>query len=342
MSITKVAKLAGVSSSTVSRVINNHPRVAPKTLQSVRQAMRQLNYTPSDRRPGPKPSLRTRTGAANVAFLVLGAARSRATPAFQELLHGVSLAANQHQLHLIFSYVSDPEHLSSGILSGRVDGVLLHGALPGKEVRERLSRIPTIWLMGNRRRPEWGDQVMPDSYEVGELAARHLLGRGHRRLAFVNMDSVHWALRLYGHAFCSTAKDSGAGVTMFEQVRDASQDYWQEYSFEAVRTLVDKYLSLKERPTGIFVAGDAQVAMIQPALQRQGVKIGPGKVEIVSCNNEQPYLAGLDPKPTEIDIRAESIGRRGLEQLVWRLEHPGVVERLVTTIEPFIDLVRIA
>ena len=46
MSINKVAKLAGVSSSTVSRVINNHPRVAPETAQNVRKAMQELNYTP--------------------------------------------------------------------------------------------------------------------------------------------------------------------------------------------------------------------------------------------------------------------------------------------------------
>ena len=72
MSISKVAKLAGVSSSTVSRVINNHPRVAPETAQSVRRAMHTLNYTPSDRRPGPKPASRNRNGVADIAFLVLG------------------------------------------------------------------------------------------------------------------------------------------------------------------------------------------------------------------------------------------------------------------------------
>ena len=51
-----VAREADVSYQTVSRVINNHPRVAPKTAQSVRAAMQNLGYTPSDRRPGPKPS----------------------------------------------------------------------------------------------------------------------------------------------------------------------------------------------------------------------------------------------------------------------------------------------
>src|SRR5215218_4812306 len=105
MSISKVAKLAGVSSSTVSRVINNHPRVAPETAASVRKAMEQLNYTPSDRRPGPKPSLRTRTGAGSVAFLVLGTSGARATPAFEGLLHGVSQAANHYDLNLVFTHV---------------------------------------------------------------------------------------------------------------------------------------------------------------------------------------------------------------------------------------------
>jgi DNA-binding LacI/PurR family transcriptional regulator len=338
MSITRVAKLAGVSTSTVSRVINNHPRVAPETAKSVRKAMEQLKYTPSDRRPGPKPSLRTRTGASSIAFFVLGTSGGRSTPAFEGLLHGVSQAANSHGLNLVFTHVPDAEHLSSSVVSSRVDGALLHGALPGKELRQRLRDVPTVWLMGNRRRPEWGDQVMPDGYEVGELAAKYLLSHGHRHLAFLNLDGTHWALRLYGHAFSATAADAGVSCESVEQPREAAASYWQEHSFEAVERLVQRYLELSPRPTGIFVADDMQVALIQPAIQRHGVEIGPGKVQIVSCNNEKPYLLGLNPKPAEIDIRASSVGLRGVEQLIWRLEHPDVEERIVTTIEP--DLVR--
>src|SRR5437762_251429 len=109
MSISKVAKLAGVSSSTVSRVINNHPRVAPDTAQSVRKAMQTLGYTPSERRPGPKPANRARSASTDVAFLVLGTSRTRATPAFQDLLRGVSLGAGKHGLNLIFHHIGDPD-----------------------------------------------------------------------------------------------------------------------------------------------------------------------------------------------------------------------------------------
>src|SRR5262252_5724749 len=72
VSISKVAKLAGVSNSTVSRVINNHPRVAAETVQSVRMAMKELGYVPSVRRPGPKPLARAQRPASSIAFLVMG------------------------------------------------------------------------------------------------------------------------------------------------------------------------------------------------------------------------------------------------------------------------------
>lgn len=335
MSISKVAKLAGVSSSTVSRVINNHPRVAPETAQSVRQAMQTLGYTPSDTRPGPKPQSRSRRDSPEIAFFVLGTSRSRATPAFQDLLRGVSMAATSHDLNLIFHHVADPTRLPLRTLES-LDGILLHGATPQGEVRERLRRLPTVWLMGNVRRPDWGDQVLPDGYQVGELAAKYLLDRGHKRLAFLNLDGGHRSLRLYGHAFGAAAQDAGAHVDRLEQPSEATGEYWHDHSAESVDRLVQRYLALSPRPTGVFVADDMQVAILQPALQKQGVEIGHGGVDVVSCNNEQPYLVGLSPRPAVIDIRVESIGRRGVEQLLWRLDHNEVPERIITAIEPMV------
>jgi DNA-binding LacI/PurR family transcriptional regulator len=340
MSISKVAKLAGVSSSTVSRVINNHPRVAPKTAQSVRAAMQNLGYTPSDRRPGPKPSQHARRSAPASAFLVLGTSRTRATPAFQDLLRGVSMGASRHELNLNFHHVADPDHPPLRAIEQGIDGILLHGAAPQGEARERLRHLPTVWLMGNARRPDWGDQVLPDAYQIGELAAKYLMDRGHQRLAFFNLEAGHWSLRVYGHAFASTAQDAGVHVDRLEQASVSSTEYWHDYSVDAVDSLVKKFLALSPRPTGIFVADDMQVAMLQPALQKHGVQLGQDaqgrRVDIISCNNEQPYLVGLQPRPAVVDIRVESIGRRGVEQLLWRLDHPEVTERIITAIEPVV------
>lgn len=334
MSITEVAKLAGVSSSTVSRVINNHPRVAPETEKSIRKAMQALNYTPSDRRPGPKPA--SRVGTKNVAFLVIGATGTQATPAFAELLRGVSMGSMENGLDLSFNYVPDAEQLPSRIMDQRLDGLLLHGARPGAELERRLRKVPTVWLMGNRRRPDWGDQVMPDGYEVGHLAAQYLTEQGHKHLAFLNLDANHWAFRFYFQSFSAAAAEFGVSVTAVEQALQPSADYWRRHSPEVVEALVRKFLALSPRPTGIFVADDMQVAVIQPALQAKGVKLGAGETQIISCNNEKPFLVGLSPRPAVIDIRVESIGRRGVEQLLWRMSHSQLHERIISSVEPYV------
>ena len=71
-----------------------------------------------------------------------------------------------------------------------VDGVLLHGSTPPDDFAFR--KLPCVWLMGNRRRPTFGDQVMPDPYDIGATAAQYLTSRGHRRLAYLNLDAGHW------------------------------------------------------------------------------------------------------------------------------------------------------
>jgi DNA-binding LacI/PurR family transcriptional regulator len=88
-------------------------------------------------------------------------------------------------------------------------------------------------------------------------------------------------------------------------------------------------------PSGLFIAEDRLVPLIDAVLSRRGVKIGHGRdAEIISCNNERPYLIGLSAVPATIDIRAESIGRRAVEQLVWRLRNPNVRERIRSMVEP--------
>src|ERR1700677_5045080 len=107
MSISTVAKLAGVSTSTVARVINNHPRVAPVTERSVRKAMQELGYAPSDRRPGPKSAARLKTVNKTAAILMFGSSGSQATPGLTSLLRGVSRGAAENSFDLSFHFIRD-------------------------------------------------------------------------------------------------------------------------------------------------------------------------------------------------------------------------------------------
>ena len=338
MSLQQVAQLAGVSASTVSRVVNDHPAVAAGTAATVRQAMQALSFTPARRRRSNgrdgRPNGTHRATA--IAFLVFGNSSSKAAPAFERLLHGVSTAANDNNLDLMFSSVSDPAQLPARSLGREVGGLLLHGERPAAAIQARLRTLPTVWLMANRQRPQWGDQVMPDNTVIGEIAAKYLLGRGHRRLAYLGAGGGGaWSLGLRAFAFTQVARDAGADVHAFS-ADEPAPDYRRSDGLTAVgESLVRQLAQVAPAPTGLFVAEDRLVPAVDRALRARGLRVGSGgDVEIVSCNNERPHLIGLHPQPATIDIRPDAIGRRGVEQLLWRMRNPDVPERVRHLVEP--------
>src|SRR3954467_8448165 len=122
VSMQKVAELAGVSTSTVSRVVNEYPRVAASTVESVRRAMKEISFTPAVRRNGNAKRNARGVRSANICFLVFGTEHSQAAPAFQMLLRGVSGSCTEQDMNLIFSIVHDPSELPPKIEQRRVDG----------------------------------------------------------------------------------------------------------------------------------------------------------------------------------------------------------------------------
>ena len=137
-------------------------------------------------------------------------------------------------------------------------------------------------------------------------------------------------------AFCQYFEDIGGRVQVASHGAGFPQDFWQ-FDGSAARTLAEEFVRLQSaaggivpcrgslRPDGLFHAGAGGIAL--------GDGDGNG-VHLISCNNEMPYLDRLRPAPATLDIRAESIGRRGVEQLIWRLEHLGVEERIRKMVEP--------
>lgn len=337
MSMREVAQLAGVSNSTVSRVNNDRPNVAAETVEAVRRAMRQLNVSPIGRGSG-SPRAARGTRSATIAFLVFGTSGSRPAPSFEKLLRGVSAAAEEHGLSMVFSFVSDPAHLPPRIAERRVDGLLLHGERPSEDVQRQLQAMPTVWLMSNRQRPTWGDQVMPDNAAIGELAATYLLRRGHRHLAFLSAAGGSWGMEVRAVSFTKAAADFGdeAQAHVLEASDYRAGDLWRSDSLvSSADMMVEQLLALSPRPTGLFVAEDRLVPAVEASLSLHDVNATPGgDVELISCNNEQPHLLSLRTVPATIDIRAESIGRRGVEQLVWRLSRPQSSERIRAMVEP--------
>lgn len=350
MTASRVAKLAGVSVSTVSRVVNAHPGVAAETVAAVQKAMAELNFSPTRRSSGPQNGTRSARGS-RIAFLMFGASNASPAPSFQRLMIGVSDAANALGVNVTFSYVGDaPSPGNSSplkILEQPLSGLLLHGAEPDGSVAARLSKLPTVWLMGNRSRPSWGDQVMPDNTGIGTLAANYLLRRKHRRVAYLGLGGWSWSFGIRALAFTQICRDAECEVHELIASPLSNRDYWGGDLLRAGQELVEKLFALPHWPTGIFVSEDRLLPVVQANLVERGVRLvdstaeaeafedtGDRVMQVISCNNDARSLPLRGPVPPSIDIASEAIGRRGLEHLLWRIAHPARPERFRMMIGP--------
>jgi len=338
VSIVKVAKLAGVSSATVSRVINHRPDVSSANVQRVRDAMDRLRYVPPVNRRGPKPKAQAkRTGS--IAMLFVGEQPTLATsPVMGFVLHAIQEDLALSGYNLTLGTVTDAGQLPTHVTSGRVDGLFMHGSPPPSGVEEQLSRYSAcVWLLSQRRqRGYWGDRVSPDNHQVGEVAARHLIDRGHRHIAAIHNDQKHLGFDARIKGFESEAREAGLSCRVLPSDGPILTDAQHLAAADAqLDALIDQLVADHDAmPTGLFIPRDPVTIRMYHALRRRGIE--PGRdIEIVSCDNI-PALDALDPRPTTIDVRPGEIGRRAVEQLLWRINNNSAPMAVTAHVEPLL------
>jgi len=335
MSIVEVAKLAGVSQATVSRVINNRSNVSPASIERVEAAIQKLHYVPPAKRRGPKPKASgIRTG--NVGVLFVGEAPTLVTsPVTARVVHAIQDEATANGLTLMLNQVPAGGPLPASLARGQVDGLLMHGDPPSSALRKQLSRYPScVWLLSPRRsRGYWGDRVGPDNDHIGGLAARYLVDKGHRRLAVVHCDPSHPGFCARVDSFLSAAAEANASAIMLEHPDGSSLHSSGDPDEEArLDEVIGQLVACDDKPTGLFVPRDALTIRFYRLLRRRGIK--PGKdLDIVSCDNI-PALDALDPKPATIDLRPVEIGRRAVEQLLWQIHSRRQSMNVMATVKP--------
>lgn len=329
MSIVEVAKLAKVSNATVSRVINCRDTVKPDTVERVRKAMTKMGYIPKPllSRPGPRLGGRQdgnylKGGRTGIVALVMCMKPSFLghSPVLTSAVHGVEEALTQRGLSMVQIYVQPGGPVSPILSKNGVDGSLVIHAMPDN-VEAVLDRYGRVTLMSEAT--SHSDHVFCDNEAIGNLALNYLKERGHRHAAFLSLHKEHAASIVRREAFCKAAQKSQIEADLFEHPNKWGYDLLSKPQVmeSMCETTVEEMLKMPNKPTGIFVASDAFAAILYPVLKRLGIK--PGKdVDIISCNNEAMLLAGLSPCPATIDIKAEYIGRRAVEQLCWRIQNP--------------------
>lgn len=335
MTLQQVAKLAGVSASTVSRVINSRTNVKTDTAESVRRAMQELQFKPARRRVDRSIGGRTTDRKTHIAMLILGYSDSNSIPPHEALLRGASAVCDRVGVQLSLRIAADADATIASLDRHSVNGLLIHGQRPSRVPQAIQQQIPTVWLMANRLRPTWGDQVMPDGTGIGQTAAQHLLRNGHRNVAYFGLNT-NWSFGVRWISFREAIEAAGGVAHELTRGDVHSVDYWTLVGAgEVIDSLVVQFTQLSPRPSAIFVAEDWLLPLLYSSLAKRGISAGPGcDIDIISCNNQPVHFMGLPNRPPTIDIRIEAIGRYGVEQLLWRIRHGLEAPRIRMMVEP--------
>jgi len=322
VSIVAVAKAAGVSPSTVARVINRHPAVTLETSNRVRRAMDEMDYQPppAARRRGPRTQKNQGFRTRNIAKLLVAMddahLRSMTAPG------AVAEALSRYGLNLIFVPMSNPENLPPIISLRHVDGVIVQGVEPTGLAAELLQKIPAVWMMTRRSETFWADYVQPDNRANGRMAAEHLLRRGCRRLGLINLQPNYPAFRQRSNAFIETARAGGAVV--FEP-SDETVDPAEVLHPEGLQSLVKEQMAAlidaADKPDGIYLTRPSSIGVVYRELYDRGME--PGRdLEIVLGDYHPDIHLNFNPAPVCIDAQIKGIAERAVDQLIWRIRNP--------------------
>jgi LacI family transcriptional regulator len=336
MSIVSVAKAAGVSTATVSRVLNDIPGVRAETIQRVRAAVDALNYSPlrvrrERRRDGHFP-IRRRGRTRSLAIITLGQTTREwiGLPIISSVVAGTRTAASEHGFKCLIDELVDPDGHCPIIERREIDGavVLVSSALSAATADKALANlgrnVPVVWAMGLEVSAATVDHVTYDNLRIGYLAYDYLRKCKCQETAFITLAPGWPFMRFRGLSFMNTAYDFGRPATAYLLSEDPMVVDCYGKRVVTAKTpaqLVAQLAAAKNRPTGLFTANDLTAATLYPLFNHYGLKVDRD-LTIVSCDNEELRLSAMHPRPASIDIGADQVGYRAVLRLLARMEHP--------------------
>lgn len=309
VTIHDVAAAAGVSTATVSRVLNGSPRVSDDTREKVLAAAAQLDYWPN----GAARSLTTsRTNALGVLLPDLFG------EFFSEIIRGIDHAAGVEQMQILVSssHANADQLLSaSRALRGRIDGLIAMALDKGSAAAARqISRNFPVVLLNAASTNRQCSTVALANFDGAYAMVQHLLALGHRRIAMVkgppgNIDAAE-RYRAYRQALVDAGLDP-------DEMPDLSGDFTETAGYQSAAVL----LRLTERPTAVFAANDYMAVGLLGALRQAGVEV-PKEIAVVGFD-DITISQYLTPALTTVHVDAYELGQQAVRRLLTALRTPG-------------------
>ena len=310
-SIKDVAVQAGVSTTTVSRVLSTPEAVRPVLRQRVEAAIAALAYRPN------LAARRLRQQKASLIGLIVSDIRS---PFFTDVGRAVEDVAYRNGLRLILCNTDEDPAKEQSYLQLMADeqasGVIISPTLEGLK-RYRGGAWPFPMVMVDRAQDDTpADRVLLDNRQAGRRLAEHLLAAGYRRIAAL------------AGARSTTGRDRHAGFAeALQQAGVEPRQAWLQPTVAAGRTAVEALLAGADRPDALLATNGLLLLGAAQAIQSAGLSM-PRDIGLAGFdNNDWTTLPALDV--TVIEQPTYDIGRTAAELLMQRLQEPARAARSV-------------
>jgi len=303
--VNDVAKAAGVSKGTVSKVLNGRTGISPETRARVEAAAAELHFRPN---PLARGLLDGRTGT--VGLLTNDLEGRFSLP----ILMGAEDGLGAGELSVLLcdargDGIRERYHLST-LLNRRIDGLLVVG--DNGDPRETLGRdlpVPVVYALAPSSHP-LDTSVVTDDVTSGEMAARHLISRGRTRITYVGGD-LYKAAELRAEGARRALRQSGLDFVS-EPVFGPWGERWGRHA-------ADLLFSKGVEIDAVLCGSDHIARGVIDALGERGLRV-PEDVAVMGHDNWEVLAAQSRPPLTTIDMNLQEIGKRAAQLLFGAIE----------------------
>ncbi len=318
VTIKDVAKLAGVSPSTVSRTCKNHPSISKETKLKVRKAMHALGYEPNFQ----ASNLASKNSRTIGVVLPSTESAIYENAFYLKMIQGIGQFCNQKQY--MATLVTGPTEadllnvIKSMLKSGKVDGFIMLYSKQDDEVLEYLyDEGITYVLIG--KASSYTNQIIyidNDNILAAKEATDYLIQLGHEKIAFLGTDNNSIFIQDRKRGYMLSLADH---EIPFNPQYCLEQSYNQEENDNSLEQLIRS----DNPPTAILVSDDILAVSLEKTLINCGIRV-PDDLSII-CFNNSIFSRLNNPPLTSIDVNAYQLGIEAASQIINHIENPNLL-----------------
>ncbi len=315
--IKMIAEQAGVSTATVSLVLNDRPGVSAETRSLVKETISKLNYFP---KRSASQLARKQTG--NIGFILWEDHFSEIEMFYSQCFLGMELATRDSDYYILMTTVkldfSTSTDLPRFLKYDDVDGVVLAGRVPHNLVSLLETRKIPFVLLDYEIPGKKHHRIAIDNFNGAYTALQELADRGRKHIAYIGGSAEHPSIKERYRAYLAAIGDLGlvAEEEKLDRVYKVDHEITREIGVEGVKTLLAKNIPID----AIFCANDTLAFGVLEALKRQKYTI-PDDVAVIGFDDI--YAARFHtPALTSIHVPKMDLGKEAFKLLLEVINNP--------------------